>query len=210
MHLHACPMSVLLYLHHNSHLILPVPPCPAEEQPSPCFCEDRTPPLCWVPDPQRGLCQHAGPSECKRNPDDEGFTRIQQDGCVQEGDTPLHDAVRQSRLRIIQLLLLHGADTHVTNQVLQGRRVQERFLQSKSSLCNFLSGGSSPPRWCSGVAEWNEDTAGWAGWQEVMSQQFLITVWLTSGQLFNPAIVSSLISHLLLNKSSTWWKQFFN
>lgn len=38
--------------------------------------------------------------------------------CVfQEGDTPLHDAVRLNRLKIIQLLLLHGADTHITNQV---------------------------------------------------------------------------------------------
>lgn len=38
--------------------------CAAEQHPSSCFCEDWTPRLCWIPDPQRGFCQHAGPSEC--------------------------------------------------------------------------------------------------------------------------------------------------
>lgn len=36
---------------------------------------------------------------------------------LQEGDTPLHDAVRHNRLKIIELLLLHDADTSLTNQV---------------------------------------------------------------------------------------------
>lgn len=35
----------------------------------------------------------------------------------QEGDTPLHDAVRHNRLKIIELLLQHAADTSLTNQV---------------------------------------------------------------------------------------------
>ena len=40
---------------------------------------------------------------------------------LKEGDTPLHDAVRLNRFKIIKLLLLHGADTHITNQVCESQ-----------------------------------------------------------------------------------------
>lgn len=209
-----CHGSVLLNLHHNSHPIPRVPPRPAEEQPSSCFCEDRTPPLCWVPDPQRGLCQHAGPSECKRNPDDKGFHpyltgwlclggRHSSSRCCSTKQIKDHPTAVAARSR-------HTRDQPGTpGLAASGAAPLEQNLSFviKSDSCIFISGGSSPPRWRSGVAEWNKDAAGWAGWQEVMSQQFWITAWLTSGQLFHPSLVSSLISHLLLNKSSTWWKQ---
>lgn len=35
----------------------------------------------------------------------------------QEGDTPLHDAVRLNRFKLIQLLLLHGGDLKLKNRV---------------------------------------------------------------------------------------------
>lgn len=36
---------------------------------------------------------------------------------TQEGDTPMHDAVRLNRFKIIQLLLLHGANMNMKNCV---------------------------------------------------------------------------------------------
>lgn len=35
----------------------------------------------------------------------------------QEGDTPLHDAVRLNRFKLIHLLLLHGGDLKLKNCV---------------------------------------------------------------------------------------------
>jgi len=37
--------------------------------------------------------------------------------CVQDGDTPMHDAVRINRFKMIKLLMMHGASLHSKNKV---------------------------------------------------------------------------------------------
>ncbi|XP_040923413.1 ankyrin repeat domain-containing protein 1-like isoform X1 [Toxotes jaculatrix] len=54
----------------------------------------------------------------------------------QEGDTPLHDAIRLNRFKIIQLLLLHGADTHIPNQ--DGRRPLDEVFQWQDEARSLL------------------------------------------------------------------------
>lgn len=82
-------------------------------------CENRTHRLCRTSDSVQSRDQHARQSTHFYHTVTSGGQRMYCNGFLspQEGDTPLHDAVRHNRLKIIEFLLQHAADTSLTNQV---------------------------------------------------------------------------------------------
>lgn len=65
-----------------------------------------------------------------------GWSVVQADPCLtpQEGDTPMHDAVRLNRYKMVRLLILYGADLTIKNVVSNSEvSLQSSFMGFKAS-----------------------------------------------------------------------------